>query len=132
MATSSCCGDGSSTLIFACSGSSNVGQLTHSLALRLTREGRGTMSCLAGVGAHLSGFVVSAKDCERLVAIDGCDGRCALKVLEHVEARPHACVNLTDHGFVKQHGVPTTEAELERAHELTTDRPRGDSCSMAS
>ena len=41
-------------------------------------------------------------------------------------------VNLTEQGFVKQHGVAVTEAELERAHVLTTDRLQGASCSIAS
>ncbi len=51
----SCCGSaGSSTLIFACAGSSNVGQITYGTALRLAGDGAGKMSCLAGVGAHLS------------------------------------------------------------------------------
>ena len=127
-----CCAAGIPTLIFACSGSSNVGQLTNSLALRLAREGVGTMSCLAGVGAHLNGFVVPAKDCERLVLLDGCDHRCALKTFEHVEVKPHVYINLTEHGFVKQHGVPVAEAELERACVLARDRLKGVACSTAS
>lgn len=127
-----CCATGVPTLIFACSGSSNVGQLTNSLALRLAREDVGTMSCLAGVGAHLSGFVVPAKDCERLVVLDGCEHRCALKTLEHVEAKPHVYINFTEHGFVKKHGVLADEAELERAHGLAIDRLKGAACSTAS
>jgi uncharacterized metal-binding protein len=117
-----CCATGIPTLIFACSGSSNVGQLTNSVALRLARDGHGKMSCLAGVGAHLSGFVVPAKDCERLVVLDGCEQRCALKTLEHVDAKPHVHISLTEHGFAKQHGVPLAEAEIERAYALATDR----------
>ncbi|NMB76489.1 MAG: zinc-binding protein [Myxococcales bacterium] len=127
-----CCATGVPTLIFACSGSSNVGQLTNSLALRLARESVGTMSCLAGVGAHLSGFVVPAKDCERLVVLDGCEHRCALKTLEHVEAKPHVYLNLAELGFVKKHGVLADEAELERAHALAIDRLKGFACSTAS
>ena len=127
-----CCAADIPTLIFACSGSSNVGQLTNSLALRLARDGHGLMSCLAGVGAHLNGFVVPAKDCERLVVLDGCDHRCALKTFEHVEMRPHVYINLTEHGFLKQHGVPVAEEELERACVLAVDRLKGVACSTAS
>ena len=127
-----CCATGVPTLIFACSGSSNVGQLTNGVALRLAREGRGTMSCLAGVGAHLSGFVVPAKDCQRLVVLDGCDKCCALKTFEHVEVRPHIYLNLMEHGFVKQHGVPLVEADLERAYVVATDRLKETACSTAS
>jgi uncharacterized metal-binding protein len=117
-----CCGSGSSTLTFACSGSSNVGQLTNGVALRLARNGLGKMSCLAGVGAHLGGFVVSATDCERLVVLDGCEHRCALKTLEHVGAKPHVYVNMAESGFAKRHGVLPDEAELERAYALAVER----------
>jgi uncharacterized metal-binding protein len=116
MADSCCCGGNSpKALIFACSGCSNVGQLSNDLAIKLTREGYGKMSCLAGVGAHISGFVVSAKDSQRLVAIDGCDLHCALKVLQHAESNPHLHLTLTDRGFVKKHGASVSEDELERA-----------------
>ena len=127
-----CCGTGIPTLIFACSGSSNVGQITNSVALRLAREGHGTMSCLAGVGAHLIGFVVPAKDCDRLVVLDGCDHCCALKTVEHVEAKPHVYVNLTELGFMKRHGVLADEAEIERAYAHVRDRLKGVACPTAS
>ena len=118
---SCCCSSGSTILIFACSGSSNVGQITHSAALRLARNGAGKMSCLAGVGAHLSGFVVSAKDCDKLVVLDGCDQNCALKIFEHVDIKPHVYVNLMEKGFVKRHGVPVKEEKIEKACALVMD-----------
>ena len=66
-----CCVPGGNIMILACSGGSNVGQLTNQVAVELTREGFGKMFCLAGIGAHLSGFVQLAKDVPRMVAIDG-------------------------------------------------------------
>ena len=57
-----CCDGGSNVMILACSGGSNVGQLSNEAAVELTREGFGKMFCLAGIGGHLSGFVQSAKD----------------------------------------------------------------------
>ncbi len=127
-----CCSDEVQALVFACSGSSNVGQITNGIALRLAREGLAVMSCLAGVGAHLSGFVVPARDCERLVVLDGCDHRCAFKTLEHVEARPHVYINLAEQGFEKQHGVPVSDADLKRAYALSVGRLKGAAaCSKA-
>jgi uncharacterized metal-binding protein len=41
--------------------------------MELTQEGFGKLSCLAGVGAHLSGFLQSAKDIPALVVIEGCE-----------------------------------------------------------
>ena len=53
----SCCAFGENTMILACSGASNVGQLSNQVAIELTQEGFGKMFCLAGIGAHLNGFV---------------------------------------------------------------------------
>lgn len=117
-----CCGDRGTTLIFACSGSSNVGQITHLAALHLARQGTGNMSCLAGVGAHISGFVVSAKDCRTLVVLDGCSHRCAGKTFEHHGIRPAVHVCLTDLGFEKSHDVAVTGADVDRAVRLAVDR----------
>jgi uncharacterized metal-binding protein len=128
----SCGGDAKVTLIFPCSGASNVGQLTNELAVRMTREGLGAMSCLAGVGAHISGFVVSAKDCDQLVVLDGCPVRCAAKLFEHVGIQPHVSLQLTEHGFKKQPGVPVLPEEVDRALALVTEQLRGATCSTAS
>jgi uncharacterized metal-binding protein len=126
------CGCGSNqkvTLVFPCSGASNVGQITNDVALRMTREGLGKMSCLAGVGAHISGFVVSARDCDQLVVLDGCPQKCASKVFEHVGVKPHISLNLTDHGFEKRPGVPALPEEVERALGLIVTRIKEAPCS---
>ena len=52
-----CCCSNNNTMILACSGSSNVGQLSSQAAIDLTQEGFGKMFCLAGIGGQLSGFV---------------------------------------------------------------------------
>ncbi len=79
------------------------------------------MSCLAGVGAHIDVFLKSAKDCDRLVVLDGCDRNCALKVFEHVKLEPHVYLNLTAQGFSKQ-PAPMEQPELDRAHVLAVDQ----------
>ncbi len=129
--TSDCgCGCGGKvTLLFPCSGASNVGQITNDLALRLTREGVGAMSCLAGVGARISGFVVSAANCDQLVVLDGCALRCAKKVFEQVGIEPHVHLVLTEHGFAKRHGAVVQLEEVERARELVLGLLEGGECS---
>jgi uncharacterized metal-binding protein len=79
-----CCTLGGSIMILACSGGSNVGQLSNQAAIELTQEGFGKMFCLAGIGGNLGGFVQSAKDVPGMVAIDGCEVGCAKTILEHV------------------------------------------------
>jgi uncharacterized metal-binding protein len=128
----SCGSDQKVTLIFPCSGASNVGQLTNELALRMTREGLGKMSCLAGVGAHISGFVVSAKDCDQLVVLDGCPQKCAAKLFEHVGMKPHVYLLLTEHGFKKSHGTPVLPEDVDRARELVVRQMKVTACSTAS
>ncbi|MEW6138095.1 MAG: putative zinc-binding protein [Thermodesulfobacteriota bacterium] len=96
-----CCAPSSNIMILACSGASNVGQLSNQAAVELTREGFGKMFCLAGIGAHLSGFVQSAKDVPAMVAIDGCPVACAKKILEHAEVPIQAYLMLTDLGIEK-------------------------------
>ncbi len=64
-------------MILACSGGSNVGKPSNQAAIDLTQEGFGEMFCLAGIGGQLSGFVQSAKDVKKMIAIDRCQVGCA-------------------------------------------------------
>jgi uncharacterized metal-binding protein len=63
--------------------------------------GFGKLSCLAGVGAHLSGFVQSARDITELAVIDGCEVGCAKGVLEQAEVPLRAYLVITGLGIDK-------------------------------
>jgi uncharacterized metal-binding protein len=105
-----CCNKGSNRLILACAGSANTGQMTYQLALELTREGYGNLFCLAGIGAHLSGFVASARDAEQMLVLDGCPLACASKNLVQADIPVRNHFVMTELGVEKQHGLsPTTE-----------------------
>lgn len=101
-------------MILACSGGSNVGQLSNQAAVQLTQEGFGKMFCLAGIGAHLSGFVQSAKDVPAMVAIDGCPVGCAKKILEHAEVPQKAYIAITDLGIEKNKDFNLKREEIEK------------------
>ena len=73
---------GSKPIIYACSGCSDAGELADHIARRLTREGVGEMSCLAGIGGRVQHLVAVAKKAERILVIDGCPITCARKTLE--------------------------------------------------
>ena len=90
-----CCQPTVTTMILACLGGSNVGQLSNQAAVELTQEGFGKLSCLAGVGAHLSGFVQSARDIPDWWSIDGCEVGCAKGVLEQAEVPLRAYLVIT-------------------------------------
>ncbi len=108
-----CCAPSSTIMILACSGASNVGQLSNQAAVELAREGFGKMFCLAGIGAHLSGFVQSAKDVPAMVAIDGCPVACAKKILEHAEIPLKAYVAVSDLGIEKNGDTNLKREEIE-------------------
>jgi len=107
--TQDCCAPGENVMILACSGGSNVGQLSNQASIELTQEGFGKMFCLAGIGGHLSGFVQSARDVPDLVAIDGCEIGCAKAVLEHAEIPVKNYLVLTELRIEKKQGFQAQE-----------------------
>ena len=94
-----CCVSNEDTMILACSGASNVGQLSNRAAVELTQEGFGKMFCLAGIGGDLSGFVQSAKDTPRMIVIDGCDVCCVKATLDRAEIPLKDYIVLTSLGI---------------------------------
>jgi uncharacterized metal-binding protein len=65
------------------------------------------MTCLAGIGAGLSGYIQSAKGADENITIDGCPVACAKKTLERIGVTPSSYI-LTDLGLVKGK-TPVTE-----------------------
>ncbi len=94
-----CLCEAGEVLIFPCSGGSNCGQIANQAAVQLTEEGIGTIYCLAGIGAHDSVMIETAKAAKRVVAIDGCSIACAKRTLKH------AGLMVTDHLDVTQEGI---------------------------
>lgn len=110
--------------------------MSNQAAVELTMEGFGKMFCLAGIGGHLSGFVQSAKDTAAMVAVDGCQLRCAKAILEHAQVPLSAYVVLTDLGIEKNKNLTLERATLEKVKaavreackDLPTDTPSGPAC----
>ena len=109
-----CCAPGGNIMILACSGGSNVGQLSNQAAIELTQEGFGKMFCLAGIGGHLSGFVQSAKDVPAMVAIDGCEVGCAKAILDHAEIQTKNYLVLTELGIEKNKDFNLKAEEIQK------------------
>lgn len=104
-------------MILACSGGSNVGQLSNRAAVELTQEGFGKMFCLAGIGAQLSGFVQSARDVPEMVAIDGCSVGCARACLENAQVPMKTYLVLTDLGIDKNKDLSLKAEEVQKVKE---------------
>ena len=116
-----CCTPNGNVMILACSGGSNVGQLSNQAAVELTQEGFGKMFCLAGIGGHLSGFVQSAKDIPQMVAIDGCSVGCAQAILEHAEIPMKGYLVLTDLGIEKNKDFTLIERDIQKVKEAVKE-----------
>lgn len=69
------------TVVYACSGCSDAGELADHIARQLTREGVAEMSCLAGIGGQVKSLVAKAEKAERILVIDGCPLNCAARTL---------------------------------------------------
>ena len=82
MTTCKCECSAAPKLIFACSGSADVGELSDHAARQLTKDGVGKMFCLAGVGGRVGGIMKSTEAADDILAIDGCPLNCAKKCLE--------------------------------------------------
>ena len=112
--TSSCDCECSSapTLLFPCSGGSDVGALSDQAARRLTAEGSAKMYCLAGIGGRISGILASTQSADKVVAIDGCPLNCAKATLEQAGFCDFSHFNLTEIGMSKGQS-PVTEERVE-------------------
>lgn len=111
-AAETCCGTGTPTLILACSGGSNVGQISNNLMIALDKQGIGNAYCLAGVGAALSGFIESARAAKTIV-IDGCPVACGKKAFEKYGLEPSKYFVITELGITKTHDFDTIALESE-------------------
>ena len=117
-----CCAPNGNIMILACSGGSNVGQLSNQAAVELTQEGFAKMFCLAGIGGHLGGFVQSAKDVPAMVAIDGCELGCARAVLEHAEIPLKNYLVITEKlGIEKNKNFDLQADDIERIKNAVKD-----------
>ena len=109
-----CCTPGGNIMILACSGGSNVGQLSNQAAIELTQEGFGKMFCLAGIGGHLGGFVQSAKDVPAMVAVDGCEVGCAKAILDHAKIPSKNYLVLTELGIEKNKDFNLKAGDIQK------------------
>ena len=101
-------------MLLACSGASNVGQLSNAAAVELTQEGFGKMFCLAGIGGQLSGFVQSAKDVPAMVVMDGCPVGCAKAIFDTAGVPLRGYIVLTELGIEKNKDFNLKREDVEK------------------
>jgi len=120
-------------LIFPCSGAADTGEITDRAARKFAKGNCAGMSCLAGVSANISGFIVSAKGADRLLVVDGCNLECVRKTLAEKGITENIIhLRVTDLGFVKGKS-PATKARVnyvvkEMGRKLTESFGKEDPC----
>ena len=107
-------------LIFACSGSSDVGAIADQAARKLTKDGAGKMYCLAGIGGRVSGIMATTESVAKILVIDGCPINCARKTLELAGFKQFEHLSLSDIGLQKGQSPVTPENIAKTAQEAAT------------
>ncbi len=107
-----CC-SGDNVLIFACSGGSNVGQITNEAAKKLDQEGVGKFFCLAGVGGAIDSMMVNVEGADKIIVLDGCPVACARAVMDRTGIPVDRHVVATDCGIEKEHHFDLTPDQIE-------------------
>lgn len=99
------------TVVYACSGCSDAGELADRIARRLAREGAAEMSCLAGIGGRVKPLVNKAAAAERILAIDGCPLNCTRHTLELAGFKTFEHLELHKIG-IRKGSCPVTEEKI--------------------
>ncbi len=101
-------------LVYSCSGCSDVAQLANALAVRLDREQRAEMSCIAGVGGGVKPLLRTARSGRPIIAIDGCPLHCARHCLQQAGVEPTLHIDLSQAGIKKQQHQDFSALEIQQ------------------
>lgn len=118
----SCCCSGDVNIVLACSGGSNVGQITNEVARKLDEAGEAKFFCLAGVGGHISGMVASVKGADKVVVLDGCPVGCAKKCMDAAAVEGYEYVVVTELGIEKEHLFDLSPNDLDKTLTAARDK----------
>ena len=99
------------TVVYACSGCSDTGELADRVARVLQRQGIAQMSCLAGIGGRVKSLLAKAQNAERILVIDGCPLSCAKRTFELAGIPDFAHLGLQDLGLRKG-ASPVSETNI--------------------
>ena len=120
MAGCTCGGNCETNLIYACSGAANTGLLADQVMRTLNRDKVGNSTCLAAMGADLSGFLQSARNATRNIVLDGCKVGCGAKIFEK-NGIPYQHYVMTDYE-VEKGKTPITGELIEAVAERIADQ----------
>ena len=104
-------------LVYACSGASNLGQLTNEIAIRLDRAGLAEMSCAEAIGIEASPPYAAALSGQPVITISGCPLACADRLLAGHGVEVTHSIQLENRGVQKAKHVSVGAEESERIYE---------------
>lgn len=104
-------------LVYSCSGCSGAAQLANQFAVRLDREMKAEMSCIAGVGGHVPALLKTASAKRPILALDGCPLHCARHTLAQHGITPDEHLDLSTAGVRKRLHADATAEESQQAWE---------------
>lgn len=87
--------------IVACSGASNTGCYTDTIARKMAAAGEAKMLCLARFSIDKPWAETAKKDIQNLIVLDGCPINCAKKTVEEAGIKNFNHLNTTDFGVIK-------------------------------
>jgi uncharacterized metal-binding protein len=100
------------TILFACSGGSNVGELTDRAARTLQGRGSVVMSCPPAVSARIPDYLAKLKKDRRVVALDGCPHDCVARTLGNCGFSGFVHIRLDELGM-KMDSTRVTDAAVK-------------------
>ena len=112
MTNGSCCGGGVK-IVMACSGGSNVGQITNEVGKMLDKRDVAKLFCLAGVGGHVKGMVASVEGADKVLVIDGCQVKCAKECMDKEGLTGYEHLVVTELGIEKAHIFDLKSADID-------------------
>ncbi len=119
-----CCGDSGETLIFTCAGAAHSGQVANRAGVSLMQEGKGSLFCIAAVGAGIPDKMERARKAGKRVVIDGCEDHCARKIMEKAGLPVDLHVDVTELGIEKKPAEPHLVLHTKRVVEHVAEALR--------
>jgi uncharacterized metal-binding protein len=102
------------TLIYACSGAADVGEIADRAARIVAKNGGGKLQCANAIGAGLKDYVAAAKAADKVLAIDGCINHCAAACLKKAGVTKFDHLVLAHIGLMKT-ASPANEENIGKA-----------------
>jgi len=100
--------DSGETIVIACSGASDLGQVSDIVARKLRDNNVFKMNCLADVGADVTPTIETFKAANLLI-FDGCAVDCGKKILDKAGIINYQHIRITDLGYAKGRTTVTDE-----------------------